>query len=229
MPRVQIPVTDVGAQAATLTTALAGSDNDLTFTARKGGSWGNDVQVAYVDPGGATASLSVVVSGPLITVNLARAASAIITTANDIKTAIERKPDARALVEVELAGAAGTGIVTALAATSLAGGSYGVTNPGLTNGDSSNDHYYVDPTGEVELEIVSTDAGAQSVSVHYAPRPGDGVTTDPEVVPVAAGATVIAGPFPAALFNQNAEGHIYVDPSVSNTLDFRARKVARAT
>jgi len=117
--------TDPGA-AATLATALTGSNNDVDFTAVDPGPDGNDITITYADPGGTTASLSVEVDGTDITVNLGRSSSAINTTANLLIAAIEDSDDASALVTVALhAGNDGTGLVTALSSTPLAGGGVG--------------------------------------------------------------------------------------------------------
>lgn len=57
------------AAAATLTTALTGDDNDLTFTAASGIA-GNDISIEYKDPGAASRPLDVSVVGNAIEVNL---------------------------------------------------------------------------------------------------------------------------------------------------------------
>lgn len=230
MPRVQVPVTDLTPAKATLTTALAGANNDLKFTAKHGGSWGNQIQVAYVDPGGASATLSVVVTGFLITVNLGRAASAINTTADQVKAAIETNLDALSLVDVANAGPdTGVGVVTAMAATSLAGGSYGGTLPAFTNGDATNDMYFTGNDGRVILQVVSTDAGSQTVTIKRAPLFRGGMPPSDEVVTVPAGATMELGPFPNSEFKQNSANDVYFDPSVSTTLKFRAYRLTQAT
>lgn len=108
---------------ASLTTALTGANNDLVFTAKTAGVGGNSISVTYVDPGGTTATLGVVVSGKDITVNLGRAASAINTTATALKAAIDGDTGASALVSVANAGAdTGAGLVTAMSKTNLTGG-----------------------------------------------------------------------------------------------------------
>lgn len=56
---------------AALSTNLSGSNNDLVWTAVTAGRSGNDITVAYVNPGTPSASLSVSVSNTAITVNLA--------------------------------------------------------------------------------------------------------------------------------------------------------------
>ena len=67
----------VNAVAAALTTALTGSNNDLVFTAATKGAAGNDITIAYIDPGTPSAALSVDVDGTDITVNLATGAGTV--------------------------------------------------------------------------------------------------------------------------------------------------------
>lgn len=229
MARTLVPTTEVTPPKATLTTSLTGTNNDLVFTAAEGGSWGNAIQVAYIDPGGTTAALSVVVGGFLITVNLARAASAIVTTANDILAAVQANLDAQALVGVALAGSNdGTGVVTALSAASLAGGSYATTLPAATNGDSTNGHYITGNAGDTAIKVISSDGSARNVTVKRSPILRPGAPPSDEVISVPAGATVELGCFPPSEFNQNRAGDVYFDPAVSNTLDFIAYKVPKA-
>lgn len=123
-----VPVDDVAltltapAQAA-LTTALAGANNDLVFTAVDRGTLGNEITVTYVVAGLNTA-LSVVVTGLDIVVNVATdGAGAATSTAAQVETAVEASTAAAALVTVANAAANdGTGVVTALAQTALSGG-----------------------------------------------------------------------------------------------------------
>lgn len=109
---------------ATLSTNLVGDNNDLKFTSKLKGHFGNTIKVAYVDPDAANAKLAVTVSGTAIAVSLATdATKAITSTASDVKAAIEAVPAAAALVTVANAGAdTGAGVVTAMAATALANG-----------------------------------------------------------------------------------------------------------
>src|SRR5262245_34450257 len=230
MARTAVAVTDLRPATASLTTALAGSNNDLTFTARRGGTWGNSISVAYVDPGGTTATLSVTVAGFAITVNLGRASSAINSTAADVTSAIQSSLDASSLVTVANAGSDdGTGLVIALAATSLAGGTWAVTLPALTNGDATNKHYFTGNDGRVILRVVSSDAGTQPVTVNRSPTLGGGVPATAETISVTAGVTREIGPFATSEFNQNSSGDVYFEPSVSNNLDFLAYRVTQAT
>lgn len=110
---------------ASLTTALAGGNNDLVFRARRAGVAGNSITIAYVDPAGNNQPLTVTVVGTVITVSLATGvAGAITSTAAEIKAAIEASPGASSLIYgVNATANDGTGIVIALAATPLAGGS----------------------------------------------------------------------------------------------------------
>lgn len=103
----------------------------------------------------------------------------------------------------------------------------GATQPAVTNGDSSNDHSVTGGAdGLTILEIVSSDAGAQTVEIEPNPSfTADGLTVDNLVIAVASGATVLAGPFRTNTFKQNATNDLYVNPSVSGTLDFRAYRI----
>jgi len=110
---------------ATVTTALAGANNDLIFTSR----WnaGKAVSIVYLDPGAINYPGQVdafdVAGVALIVVLLRRAAGAIAMTAAEIITAIRANPLADSLVDVQNAAANdGTGAVIALALTALAGG-----------------------------------------------------------------------------------------------------------
>lgn len=114
---------------ATLVTSLAGDDNDLGFEAVPLGDEGNGISIEYVDPESNDATLSIVVTGTDIVVNLATdSGGAITSTAEEIAAAILADEDAAALVTVFLppSAAALTGVVTAMAAQSLSGGRVGI-------------------------------------------------------------------------------------------------------
>ncbi len=123
--RTVLHVTNTEQEAkATLSTDLAGDNNDLKFTAKLKGHFGNAIKVEYVDPDAASAKLGVTVSGTTISVSLATDANkAITSTAANVKAAIEAVPAAAALVSVaNVAANSGAGVVTAMAATALANG-----------------------------------------------------------------------------------------------------------
>jgi len=108
---------------STLTTVLAPSNSNLVYTAKSGGTFGDDISIAYVNAG-ASKPLAITLLNKAVSVQLATDASSIITsTANDIKTAIEANKGSSTLVSVALASENdGTGIVTTLSATNLSGG-----------------------------------------------------------------------------------------------------------
>lgn len=92
-----------------------------------------------------------------------------------------------------------------------------------TDADATNKHYFINSDGKVYLEIVSSDAGSQTVLVQ--PNPdltADGLSVSALTITIPAGATRLAGPFRVNTFKQNASYHVYIDPSVSTTLKFRA-------
>ncbi len=230
MPRVLVPTTELTPQKATLTTALAGADNDLTFTALTGGPAGNSIRVTYVVAGNNTL-LTVAVAGYDITVNVATSgAGAATSTATLVLAALQANADVQRLVTVALAtGNTGAGIVAALAFTALAGGNLSVVQPALTDGDATNGHYITANDGLTVIEVVSTDASARTVSVEYSPYYTPLADIAAETVTVAAGATRVIGPFSAGAFDQNASRDVYFTPSISATLDFRAYRLVRAT
>lgn len=110
--------------AATLTTALTGANNDLTYTANELGPDGNAITITYVNAG-ASQTLLVSVVGSAISVRLATNGSSVITsTGSTVLAALLASTAASALVSVALAAAnTGAGLVTALGSTPLAGGS----------------------------------------------------------------------------------------------------------
>lgn len=117
-------ISSLVAPRASLTTALTGTNNDLVFTAsRPTAAEGNAVRVRYVVAGTNT-PLSVSRSGGDLTVNVATdGAGAATSTAAQVATAVNASDEARFLVTAANApGNNGTGVVTALAFTSLTGG-----------------------------------------------------------------------------------------------------------
>ena len=130
---------------ATLETALAGSDNDIVWTSQLKGKDGDRITIEYVDPGGASAALSVDVQGYGIKINLATGTdSAITSTADLIKAAVAANPAAAALVVgTDADGNDGSGVVIALVETKLSGGA-GDFATCLRAGTTSGDYIIVD-------------------------------------------------------------------------------------
>lgn len=94
----------------------------------------------------------------------------------------------------------------------------GVAPPAQINGDLTNKHQFPN-NGATIIEVVSSDAGAQTVTVET-PGSVDGLAVADQVISVPAGATRFIGPFPTTIYNQS-DGMLYVNPSVSTTLKFR--------
>lgn len=99
----------------------------------------------------------------------------------------------------------------------------GVTPPAQTNGDLANGNQLDFNDGRIIVEVISSDAGAQSVTV-VTPGNVGGFAVADNVVAVPAGATRILGPFSPATYNQS-DGTVRINPSVSTTLKFRAYRV----
>ena len=124
------------AAEAELATNLTGNNNDLVFTARVAGLGGHDISIAYVNPGAETATESVSVSGTSISVTL-RSVSSVLSTAAQVKAAIEGNAAANALVSIaNKVGNDGTGAVIAMASTALSGGRYATE---ASSGDQMHD------------------------------------------------------------------------------------------
>jgi hypothetical protein len=105
----------------TLTVDCTNVDSDIVYTAVSKHIGSDKVSVEYIDPSSASASLSISVDGRKITVNLATSsASAITSTAAEVKTAIEGDSDANALVTMALE-TSGAGVVEAKAEDTLDG------------------------------------------------------------------------------------------------------------
>ena len=92
-----------------------------------------------------------------------------------------------------------------------------------TVANATDDHYFTGNDGNVFLEIISTDGSSQTVEI--VPNPtltADGLTVSNLTITIPANSTRFAGPFKVTTFKQNAALDVYVNPSVSTTLTFRA-------
>lgn len=107
---------------STLTTSLTGANNDVTFTAVPEGAAGDAITICYLDPGGNDQGLDSTLSLSDITILLATGpAGAITTTANDLLSFVNAAFPTF-VAGVTAPGNNGTGVVTAMGATHLAGG-----------------------------------------------------------------------------------------------------------
>lgn len=126
---------------ATLLTGVVASNNAQTWTAKSYGALGNDVSIHLKDPKANSATLSVIVTGKAIVVNLATNSSGQITsTAAQVATAVAGNTAANALVGVANTGAS-TGAVAVAASYKpvyLTGGAdepFPLNKPVLVAGD----------------------------------------------------------------------------------------------
>jgi len=107
------------------TTNLTGENNDIVYTSKL--DHDDDITITYLDPERESQTLEVVVTGTAIEVYLAtndQNGGEITSTADEIKAAIALVPAAHALVgTADKAGNDGSGVVTALTAATLVGGS----------------------------------------------------------------------------------------------------------
>jgi len=139
--------------AAALTTAIGVAHAELVYTAKARGPGGNDITIEYVDPAEANANVAVEVDGTAIKVLLVPGdGGAITTTAAEILAAFADNP----LVSVaKKAGNDGSGVVTAMIATALAGGQDAtVAQKGDLYFDATNIYIAID-------DIAATDDGSK--------------------------------------------------------------------
>jgi hypothetical protein len=96
--------------------------NDLTFTAQKSGTDGNSVSMKYTNAGG-TQTLLITITGNDIDIRLRTTSGTINSTSAEIQSALYGDPGVMALIRsaAHASGNDGSGVVTALAKTNLAG------------------------------------------------------------------------------------------------------------
>jgi hypothetical protein len=114
----------VGKVYATYSTSFAAANSNLEFTAKTVGVTGNWISIEFIDVDAETSALSISVENEYrIIVNLEQSANSPVSTATEIKTAIENNATANALVSVEFPGSEdGTGICEAFSRTYLSDG-----------------------------------------------------------------------------------------------------------
>lgn len=113
---------------ATLTTAMTGANNDVTLTAKYGGTWGHNISIKLTDPSGNDQVLSIgktfTGNAILFDASLATGAGgAITTTATLLVAALNADPlFSKLATAIVKSGDTGAGAVIALSATPLASG-----------------------------------------------------------------------------------------------------------
>lgn len=163
---------------ASLTTAMTGANNDIKLTAVAGGTGGNAITLALVDPSANSQTLAIVVTGNAIVANLATdGGGAIITTASQLLTALAASAPATALATGALAPSNnGSGAVTALTATHLTGGlAYTVVQSGFVSSAALSN---TDATGKVQSLTIAGGALTGGNQIQINVTAGSTATTD---------------------------------------------------
>ena len=91
--------------------------------------------------------------------------------------------------------------------------------------DATNDHYIAENDGRVFIEIENENASSRTVEIVANPAPGgtfDGLTISNLVLTIPGLETWFFGPFRPYTFQQDSSGMMYLNPSASTDLKFRA-------
>lgn len=103
-----------------------------------------------------------------------------------------------------------------------------IDNVTQTVADATNDMYIETNDGLVAIEIENENAGSQTVEVVPNPSPGatyDGLPIGNLVLTIPAGQTMLFSGFKVQTFKQDSSGLLYLNPSVSTDLKFRAFQI----
>jgi hypothetical protein len=108
---------------ASLSADMTAPNADFTITSKVQGAEGDRWSLELVDPGGASATLAVVIYDHHIRVTLGRATSAINTLASDLKTLLEANTEfAAKLTFTHTGSSTGAGLLNAMSKTYFSGG-----------------------------------------------------------------------------------------------------------
>jgi hypothetical protein len=161
IPVGTVPGTEIklGAVYANVLIAPVGATNNaLIFTAVQSGSQGNNITIRYADPNASNSPISVSVSDYAITVNLATDYTGrVVSTADEVKNAINMDPAASALVTAASSGA-GYGYVRSITPTNLRGGLdsqryYEVAIASIVRGGETGDLYIIEQIPERQISL----------------------------------------------------------------------------
>ena len=150
--------------------------NDLTFTAQKSGTDGNSVSMKYTNAGG-TQTLLITITGNDIDIRLRTTSGTINSTSAEIQSALYGDPGVMALLRsaAHASGNDGSGVVTALAKTNLAGATL-VASMTVDNLSITQERYIPEselpvlPLGsDSKVRIIGT-AGSAAISCDYRDR-----------------------------------------------------------
>jgi len=118
---------------ATLATGVVGNNNAITYTAKSGGTAAHGIKIQHKDPASNSQALNVTIENDTIVVSLATSeAGAITSTAADVIAAVNAALGVKDLVTAANTGASdGSGVMTAMAATALAGATDANVTPSI--------------------------------------------------------------------------------------------------
>jgi hypothetical protein len=164
----------LGQAAVAASVNILAGNAGITYTAVTAGTGGNAITVRYVVSGNNTA-LSVAVVSSAITVNLATdGGGAATSTATLVKAAVDASGPASALVATALIGD-GTGVVSAVTATNLAGGLAAISataidlNSGtITDQGSAPRATHAFGSSNAEITFTAVTGGTSGNSLHVA-------------------------------------------------------------
>lgn len=203
---------------AALNTGVVASNNALTWTSKLVGALGNQIQIKLVNPGVASAALSVVADlvNKYIQVNLATDVSkAITTTAAQIIAAITADANANQLVTVaNTSTSTGAAAVAAVPRTALAGGideAFPLNTPTLIAG-SRTEAAKLGLTGTLPdaIDSILDQAGAAIVVVRVAV----GATDADTLANVIGGVDAVTGKYLGVHAFKGAESSLGVKPRI---------------
>jgi fibronectin-binding autotransporter adhesin len=154
-------------KARFVTNLANATNNDLIFAAKAGGVAGEQISIEYVNPGLPDSPISASVSGSAVLVSLATdSLGAIISTAADVKAAIEASAPVSALISVaNAAGNDGSGLVDPLPFSFLDLSSQAISlvtsvSPADMFFDHSNIDYSITGAGSISGGGLLTKAGS---------------------------------------------------------------------
>jgi len=183
--------------AASLAKDFTALHADLVFTAKAGGVLGNSITIEFVDPAQEEAAEVVDVVGSAITVTL-RSVSTVLSTAAQVKTAIEGEAAADALISVAFAaGQNGSGLVEDFGPTNLAAG-------------TEDTGFEIPATGREVALVRNSTVGTETFTVESV---RDKFGREGDIAAYSLGAGEIAVLVPPLEGFQQTDGKIYLDVS----------------
>ncbi|WP_445365215.1 phage tail sheath subtilisin-like domain-containing protein [Microbulbifer sp. ANSA001] len=170
---------------ASLAIGTTEANTELVFSAASPGNAGNAISIEFVNPNTADAVLSININGKSVTVSLATdSSSKLISTADNVRTALAANAEASALFSVANGDSDGSGVLSPQPALRMSGGTdepFPLNKPVLIAG-SELQASALDTLGTAKgslpdaLDAILDQAGALIVVVRVAEGPDDSST-----------------------------------------------------